>query len=1255
MTAKTQLLLTYRKAAEALLAQGCVKEIEFSGATYQVRIEDPDSHTDVWAFVQLDERGSLRDCFCSCESEDEEASSCVHIAAAFLRIYNQKPTPLHKRFAASLWNTLCLLYATRLGYKIDILKKMDEGHYRHSSISGKVIFYIKAVTPKGLSTLKNLLQEHPQETETTSLKFSGRSPEEILLWREGKPSPQFGYELSFWSDIAKWLMIMQEEAVPYKLSFDYSPTQLPAYIHIDFPDVELGFYLSEANLPALIQAFTTVETPFVVHNQLEKGISSIHYDEVKAEMHVSFKTPSEAQQKSKSSTEHAPGYSLQGWTYVPGDGFYPGGEQRLLRKSILTGEEITKVLNEHAALIGAKLNNAKVYDIAVQPSYHTYFDRSWNLHFTLYAFEKGDLTKPHSKCFGDWVYLEEDGFYPMGSNLFNAVEKVIPAQEVSDFVTLHRTWLNTQEGFHTHLASVEAQLTYSLDAYDRLAFNSQADIPSFSNENKDFGTWLYIANQGFYSKVSTLSLSPIRPGLVLSRDQIPLFIRMHKDELHFVAGFFSDDCPVSREGLKVELNEREVISCTPHYEVLDEYKNKNLRFFDNYVYIPEKGFHEIPVDPHIAERFQERVEITPEEHALFLTYDLEILKPFIADIDPRLVKPLTLDLVTTHIDVTEMHNEDYTLHMHYATELGTIDVATIWKKMRQKKRFLFSKAGLLDLEDTRFKWLKQINKEHIDAKNNVLSLSTLELLRLNAFDEINLPKQRPAELASDTAFARTRQLLIELKEFTTPDAPELSGLTSQLRPYQSIGVQWLWFLYHHHLSGLLCDDMGLGKTHQTMGLLAAVINHHKKQAEERRFYFLVVCPTSVMYHWQEKLKAFLPDLRVCTFYGLDRTIEGFTENYDVLLTSYGIWRRESKVLGNIPFEVVIFDEIQIAKNHMSRLHSTLLNTQARMKIGLTGTPIENRLRELKSLFDIVLPSYMPGDSDFTSFFVKPIEKDNSQDRSALLTRFIKPFILRRKKEDVLLDLPEKTEQISHCALSQEQHQLYQELLQQTRSRLIQELQNESSPIPYMHIFAVLSSLKQICNHPAAYFKNPDQYKQHESGKWELFVELLNEARESQQKVVVFSQYLAMLDIIGSYLKEHNIAFATIRGSTQDRSEQLRKFNQDPQCEVFVASLQASGLGIDLTAASVVIHYDRWWNAARENQATDRVHRIGQTRGVQVFKLVTKGTFEERIDELITKKGQLMEEIVGTDDHNMLKRFNRQDLIGLLQDVSVMEI
>lgn len=256
--------------------------------------------------------------------------------------------------------------------------------------------------------------------------------------------------------------------------------------------------------------------------------------------------------------------------------------------------------------------------------------------------------------------------------------------------------------------------------------------------------------------------------------------------------------------------------------------------------------------------------------------------------------------------------------------------------------------------------------------------------------------------------------------------------------------------------------------------------------------------------------------------------------------------------------------------------------------------------------------------------------------------------MRRKKSEVLTDLPEKIEELAYCDLSIEQQEMYRASAMQMRDTVCADLKDQARPIAYVHVFSALSKLKQICDHPSLVLGDVSAYASHESGKWDLFVELLAEARGSGQKVVVFSQYLDMLAIIETYLKKKGIGFASIKGSTRDRKEQLQRFREDPACEVFVASLLAAGVGIDLTVASVVIHYDRWWNPAKENQATDRVHRIGQNRGVQVFKLMAKHTIEERIHALIEKKKGLLEDVIGQDDADQIRYLNREELIQLFE-------
>jgi SNF2 family DNA or RNA helicase len=474
----------------------------------------------------------------------------------------------------------------------------------------------------------------------------------------------------------------------------------------------------------------------------------------------------------------------------------------------------------------------------------------------------------------------------------------------------------------------------------------------------------------------------------------------------------------------------------------------------------------------------------------------------------------------------------------------------------------------------------------------------------------------------------------------------LKGMKSSLRDYQKIGVDWLSFLFENRLGGLLCDDMGLGKTHQVMALMVKL-----REKEKIRKPLLVVCPTTVLSHWSQKISVHAPALKAAVFHGGERDLEGALKDHNILLTSYGILRNDIEELKRIPFSLAVFDEIQNIKNPQTLAYEAARNIKATMKLGLTGTPIENTLSELKALFDLTVPGYLGPDEDFSARYVKPIEMDLSSEKRQVLSRLISPFTLRRLKKTVLDELPEKIEDIRTCGLSDDQIKLYRDALSSRGIGLVDVLKKGEEPIPYIHIFALLSLLKQICDHPALLEGRMDDFDRYPSGKWELFKELLSESLDSGQKVVVYSQFLGMIGIMERYLRELDVDFVTLTGASRKRGEIVARFNENPDCRVYVGSLKAGGTGIDLVAASVVIHYDRWWNAAKEDQATDRVHRIGQRRGVQVFKLVTEGTLEEKISAIIEKKRNLMDSIVTEDDPGLLKTFSREDLIEMLSNPS----
>jgi superfamily II DNA or RNA helicase len=435
------------------------------------------------------------------------------------------------------------------------------------------------------------------------------------------------------------------------------------------------------------------------------------------------------------------------------------------------------------------------------------------------------------------------------------------------------------------------------------------------------------------------------------------------------------------------------------------------------------------------------------------------------------------------------------------------------------------------------------------------------------------------------------------------EAPSPSSLGFDLYAYQQTGYHWLWLLHHNGFGALLCDDMGLGKTHQAMALMGAVVTANPHTS------ILVVCPTSVLDHWREKLSRYLP-------------------GQEITLTSYGLIRSRLDQYRQTRFDLVVLDEMQTIKNADTATHQALAALDKGVVVGLTGTPIENHEGELRTLLDFVVPGYLPGNID---------------DR-ATLRRLARPFVLRRTKSQVLTELPPKIVDKRYCEMSDAQRSLYRAVLD-SRAKPLQAQLRAGASISYVHVFAALNYLKQICNHPASAGGGFDGDAP--SAKWELFTELLDECMASGLKVVVFSQYLRMLEMIEEHLKQESIGFASIKGSTKDRGGEMARFRDDAGCRVFTASLRAGGLGIDLTSASVVIHYDRWWNQAREDQATDRVHRIGQNKGVQVIKLITRNSVEEKIDALIERKGRLANDIILDDDPSLVKQFTPEELEELL--------
>ncbi len=608
----------------------------------------------------------------------------------------------------------------------------------------------------------------------------------------------------------------------------------------------------------------------------------------------------------------------------------------------------------------------------------------------------------------------------------------------------------------------------------------------------------------------------------------------------------------------------------------------------------------------------------------------------------------------------------YWLAMEYGFGNHSLSLADLLAARRGGLPFLETPDGWIDLHAPAFDHLDRL-VEVTEAgaggaglpatppDSDRLAIPALELLRLQAL------LGRPLAIAGDAARGAAAPLGTLLGQRPRDPLGPLGALASPLRPYQRLGVEWLRFLADNGLSGLLCDDMGLGKTHQVMALLASLLEDGRATAP-----FLVVCPTSVISHWRNKLREHAPGLRAVIHHGSDRSEDSLAllRPGDVLVTSYGVLRREAEELSRVAFTVAVFDEAHHLKNPGTQAFRAAGGLRAEMRLGLTGTPIENATGDLKALFDLVLPGYFGSDADFTRRYgrdARPAQGAAAQQglglawsddlRLAELRRAISPFVLRRLKSTVLAELPDKIEDLRTCALSDDQVKLYRDAIAGRGDALARELVAAAGPVPYIHVFALLNLLKRICDHPCLALGRLDDVEQWRSGKWDLFREILDETLGSGLKVVVFSQFLGMIELMQRHLTGLGVGFATLTGSSGGsvrRGEIVDRFNRDPDCRVFLGSLKAGGTGIDLVGGSVVVHYDRWWNAAREDQATDRVHRIGQQRAVQVVKLITEGTLEEKIAAIIASKRHVLDQVVAEDDPGLAKLFTRDQLLDLLR-------
>ena len=472
-----------------------------------------------------------------------------------------------------------------------------------------------------------------------------------------------------------------------------------------------------------------------------------------------------------------------------------------------------------------------------------------------------------------------------------------------------------------------------------------------------------------------------------------------------------------------------------------------------------------------------------------------------------------------------------------------------------------------------------------------------------------------------------------------------SRLKVDLRGYQIIGFNWLKTLDEYGLGGILADDMGLGKTVQLLSVICSYLDNAKDRKPS-----LVVCPSSLALNWQNEIEKFTRDIKSIVIQG---SLEERTKNikeipkYDIVITSYELLKRDIELYeeSDYEFKYIIADEAQYIKNNNTKNAKAIKEIKAETRYALTGTPIENSLSELWSIFDFIMPGYLFSYKKFKELYETAIVKENDEATTNKLKKLINPFVLRRVKKEVLTELPDKTITVLNSTMTDEQQDIYMSYLIKARKNVAEEIAENGIERSQIKILALLTRLRQICCHPSLFIDNYEG----ESGKLTQCIEIMKDAIQSDHKILLFSGYTSMFDILEKKLKMENISYLKLTGQTKvsERLSMVDEFNNNNDIKVFLISLKAGGTGLNLTGADMVIHYDPWWNLSAENQATDRTYRIGQKRNVQVYKLITKNSIEEKIYDLQKRKEMLIDSMLSTNQ-TFISKLSKEDIMSLFE-------
>lgn len=571
-----------------------------------------------------------------------------------------------------------------------------------------------------------------------------------------------------------------------------------------------------------------------------------------------------------------------------------------------------------------------------------------------------------------------------------------------------------------------------------------------------------------------------------------------------------------------------------------------------------------------------------------------------------------------------------------STDVSQKELLEILQSYKQKKRYHRLKSGdFFNIDDSISELSSMVDTMHLTASELIkgkIKIPTYRALYLDKMSE----QCDALYIQRDRHFKKIIQgfKTVNDSDFEVPES--LQGI---MRSYQIYGHKWLRTLEMYGFGGILADDMGLGKTLQMISVFSAA------KAEGQKGTSIVICPSSLVYNWIEELSRFAPGLSAVAVAGTQKERIEIIENiekYDVAVTSYDLLKRDISAYENTHFLYQVLDEAQYIKTHTTAAAKSVKLIQSKTRFALTGTPIENRLSELWSIFDYLMPGFLYRYETFKKELETPITKKNDEEAIKRLKRMTSPFILRRLKSDVLKDLPEKIEEIRYARFSAQQQLIYDGQVLHMK-KLLDSQNDEDVRKNKLQILAELTKIRQICCDPSLLLED----YQGESAKRAACMDLIKSAMEGEHRILLFSQFTSMLELLENELKDSNISYYKITGSTpkKERMELVQKFNSD-KTPVFLISLKAGGTGLNLTGADVVIHYDPWWNIAAQNQATDRAHRIGQSKVVSVYKLIAKDSIEEKILQMQELKKSLADEIL-TGELGNLGSLSKEEILQLI--------